>query len=494
MHFAVKNQKPAVAKSACLVVGLYEGKTLPSHASTIDKAYQGLLSNLVKSGDFTGKQGQTSMLYASAKCAAKRVLVVGFGKKSELTLAKYKKSVQAAAQAIKAHGLKEAAFSLHEMDVAKASNEEKLQQAILAVHQASYEFNTFKSKPEKTPVIKWTWLSASTGKKMTEAAKRTIATAKGMGVTQDLGNMPGNVCHPTYMASYAKKLAAKTPKMTCKVVEEAEMKKLKMGSFLAVSQGSIQAPKLVALEYKGGKTGDKPIIVLGKGITFDTGGVSLKPAASMVGMKFDMCGAATVMGVMHAISEMKLPINVVGLMACAENMPSHKASRPDDIVTSMSGTTIEISNTDAEGRLVLCDSLTYGQKKYKPKEIIDIATLTGACVVALGNHATGLYSNHEPMAKALVKAGEQSLDRAWQMPLWDDYQDQLKSSVADVNNIGGPAGGSITAACFLSRFTKDVQWAHLDIAGTASAMKQGALATGRPVPMLVQYLINKCGG
>jgi leucyl aminopeptidase len=316
------------------------------------------------------------------------------------------------------------------------------------------------------------------------------AIAKGVNLARELGDLPGNICTPTYLASEAKRLANKQSKLSVNILEEKQMKELGMGSLLSVAAGSDQPAKLIVLEYKGGSKKQAPIALVGKGITFDTGGISLKPGAAMDEMKYDMCGAASVLGTIQTLLELQLPINVVGVIAASENMPNGSATKPGDIVTSMSGQTIEILNTDAEGRLVLCDALTYTER-FKPKAVVDIATLTGACVIALGNHATGLFSNNDELAKSLLKAGEESADRAWHMPLWDDYQKQLDSNFADIANIGGREAGAVTAACFLSRFAKKFAWAHLDIAGTAWRSGGAKGATGRPVTMLVQYLLNQ---
>jgi leucyl aminopeptidase len=313
-----------------------------------------------------------------------------------------------------------------------------------------------------------------------------------MALTKTLANLPGNICTPSHLASQAVALGKTHKSLKTTVLEEKDMKKLGMGSFLSVTQGSEQPAKLITLEYHGTDKKQKPIVLVGKGITFDTGGISLKPGAEMDEMKYDMCGAASVLGTMQAIAEMGLKLNVVGVIPTCENMPSGNATKPGDIVTSMSGQTIEILNTDAEGRLILCDALTYS-KKFNPDTVIDIATLTGACVIALGHVASGMFSNDDKLAKELLAAGEQSHDRIWQLPLWDDYQPLLDSNFADMQNIGGRAGGTITAACFLARFTKDYRWAHLDIAGTANLSGKQKGATGRPVPLLTQYLINRAG-
>ncbi|MGH8711263.1 MAG: leucyl aminopeptidase, partial [Burkholderiales bacterium] len=321
------------------------------------------------------------------------------------------------------------------------------------------------------------------------ALKQALAIAEGVKLTKDLGNLPPNICTPSYLAEQALQIAKKH-NLKAEVLEQKDMEKLGMGSLLSVARGSNQPPKLIVLHYSGAAKKQKPVVLVGKGITFDTGGISIKPAAEMDEMKFDMCGAASVLGSIKAVAEMRLPLNVVGIIPTTENMPSGNASRPGDIVTSMSGQTIEILNTDAEGRLILCDALTYAER-FHPAVVIDIATLTGACVIALGHVASGLYSNDDALARELLNAGEYAHDRAWQMPLWDDYQEQLKSNFADMANIGGRPAGSITAACFLARFTKKYSWAHLDIAGTAWKSGKEKGGTGRPVPLLTQFLIHK---
>jgi leucyl aminopeptidase len=313
-----------------------------------------------------------------------------------------------------------------------------------------------------------------------------------MAFTRDLGNLPPNICHPSYLAEEAKSLGKEHKNLKIEIHDEKKLKELGMGAFLAVSIGSEQPPRLIVMNYQGGKKSDKPFVLVGKGITFDTGGISIKPAAGMDEMKFDMCGAASVFGTLRAVLELQLPINLVCLLACAENMPSGSATRPGDIVSTMSGQTVEILNTDAEGRLVLCDTLTYAER-FKPQAVIDIATLTGACVVALGGHTSGLMGNNDELIGQLLDAGKQADDRAWQLPLFDEYQEQLDSPFADIANIGGPKGGTITAGCFLSRFAKAYNWAHLDIAGTAWLSGKDKGATGRPVPLLTQYLLDRAG-
>jgi leucyl aminopeptidase len=349
-----------------------------------------------------------------------------------------------------------------------------------------------KSKPSKPATLKN--ITFPTLEKPTAALKnvldQTASTARGMALTKELGNLPGNICTPTFLAAKALALGKAHKSIKTTVLDEKAMQKLGMGSFLSVTRGSEQPAKLITMEYYGAAKTQKPIVLVGKGITFDSGGISLKPGAEMDEMKYDMCGAASVLGTLQAIAEMGLKLNVVGVIPTCENLPSGRATKPGDIVTSMSGQTIEILNTDAEGRLILCDALTYS-KKFNPDTVIDIATLTGACVIALGHVASGMFANEDKLAQELVAASEQSHDRIWQLPLWEDYQPLLDSNFADMQNIGGRAGGTITAACFLARFTKEYRWAHLDIAGTAWLSGKNKGATGRPVPLLTQYLINR---
>jgi leucyl aminopeptidase len=318
-----------------------------------------------------------------------------------------------------------------------------------------------------------------------------MAMMEGANLTKDLGNLPPNICTPTYLANTASKLG-KEYKFKINIFDQKQIEKLKMGSFLAVAKGSREPPRFITIEHNKGPKNQKPIVLVGKGITFDAGGISIKPSADMDEMKYDMGGAATVMGVMKSVGILNLPLNIIGIIPSCENLPDGLALKPGDIVTSMSGQTIEVLNTDAEGRLILCDALTYAEK-YKPDTVIDIATLTGACVVALGHHATALFSNYDPLSTELELAGIKALDKAWKMPLWDEYQPQLNSNFADMANIGGRAAGSITAACFLSRFTKKYNWAHMDIAGTAWKSGKDKGSTGRPVPLLTQFLIQRAG-
>lgn len=440
-----------------------------------------------------GKAGSTLLLHKVPNTVCKRVLLVGLGKKSKLHDREYRNAVQAAFNALHKTGALDAVLFLIEDPVIKREISWKISHTVIMAMKSVYHPDQLKSKHEgskqhlrKVTLSTTSRVDSDIGEK---ALQWGLATAHGMSLTKDLGNLPPNVCTPSYLAEVAIKMA-KTYKLKATVLEQKDMERLGMGSLLSVAQGSSQPAKLITLEYWGRKKKEKPVVLVGKGVTFDTGGISLKPAAEMDEMKYDMCGAASVLGTIAAIAQMRLPINVVGIIPATENMPGGNATKPGDIVTSMSGQTIEILNTDAEGRLILCDALTYAER-YEPEVVIDIATLTGACVIALGHVASGLLSNNEELAMELLNASEQAADRAWHLPLWDDYQEQLKSNFADMANIGGRAAGTITAACFLSRFTKKYRWAHIDIAGTAweSGKKKGA--TGRPVPLLTQFLTTR---
>ncbi|MFA5825087.1 MAG: leucyl aminopeptidase [Gallionellaceae bacterium] len=491
MEFSIKQGSPEKLKSGCVVVGVFEGGKLSSAAQVLDKAAQHALSDLIARGDMSGKSASTLLLHKLHGIAAERVLLVGLGKASELNNKTSLDILRATFSALNATPAKDAALYISEESAGKDAAW-VIKQAVFAASEQAFRSDDLKSKPSKAATLKH--ITFASLEKPSAALKNTLdqaaAIARGMGLTKALANLPGNICTPTYLAANALALDKAHKNIKTTVLEEKDMQKLGMGSFLSVTRGSEQPAKLITLEYSGADKKQKPIVLVGKGITFDSGGISLKPGADMDEMKYDMCGAASVFGVMQAIAEMGLKLNVVGVIPTCENMPSGRATKPGDIVTSMSGQTIEILNTDAEGRLILCDALTYSAK-FNPDTVIDIATLTGACVIALGHVASGMFSNEDKLAKELIAAGEQTHDRVWQLPLWEDYQPLLDSNFADMQNIGGRAGGTITAACFLARFTKDYRWAHLDIAGTANKSGKEKGATGRPVPLLTQYLINR---
>lgn len=494
MKLSIKTTQPQKQQKTCLIVGIYEGGTLTPSAAIIDQATNGYLSKLVKKGLFQGKAGQFLPLFHLGQSSFEHVLLVGCGKADTAKPAGFRKLIVSVIKALTSANVSHATCYLTDINVGGKSIAWKVKQIAEAAFEGLYRFDNFKSEKEPAASLKELIIHINHAKEQKaceNALKEGTAIANSVTLTKNLANLPSNICTPTYLADEAKKLAKSYSSISVKVLDEKEMKKLGMGALLAVSQGSAEEAKLICLEYKGSSKKQAPVALIGKGITFDTGGNSIKPADSMVGMKYDMCGAATVLGTIKAAAELKLPIHVVGIIAAVENMPGGSAYKPEDILTSMSGQTIEVISTDAEGRLVLADALTYCER-YKPDVVIDIATLTGAVVIALGFHATGLVANNESLAQDLLKAGEESNDRAWQLPLWDEYQEQIKSPFADMANTGGRSAGTITAACFLSRFAKKFNWAHLDVAGTAAMMTgSDRYATGRPVPMLVQYLIDR---
>ena len=495
MEFIIKSGNPEKQRSACVVVGIHEPRKLSAAAEQLDKATKGYIANILRKGDIEGKIGQTLMLHNVPKTLCDRVLLVGCGRERDLNDTKYRKILSTTTKKLNETGAMEAVSFINNINIKGRETAWKIRETITTTNDTLYRFDQLKSKKDKTrrPLRKMVMMLPSR-RDLADGERAVVegnAIAAGVKLAKDLGNLPGNVCTPTYLADQAKVLGKAYKSLTVKVLEEKDMKKLGMGALLSVSRGSRQPAKLITLEYKGDKKNGKPIALVGKGLTFDAGGISLKPPAAMDEMKYDMCGSASVLGTIKAICKMRLPINVVGVIPSSENMPDGDANKPGDIVTSMSGQTIEILNTDAEGRLILCDALTYTEK-FKPDCVIDIATLTGACVIALGKHASGLMGNNQPLVNDLLNSGKTAGDRAWEMPLWDEYQEQLDSNFADMANVGGRDAGTITAGCFLSRYTKKYRWAHVDIAGTA--WKSGAAkgSTGRPVPMLTQFIIDKC--
>lgn len=498
MEFSIKSGHPEKQRTACVVVGVYEPRRLSDNAKRLDDCSDGYLSTILRRGDLEGKLGQTLLLHNVPGTLADRILLIGCGRERELGDAQYRKIIQKTIETLNDMGSMETVCYLTELNVRGRDTHWRVRHAIEIASSTLYRFDQLKSKKDVTrrPLRKIIF-SVSSRRELLQAEQSSIeaqSIAEGVKLAKDLGNLPANICTPTYMSERAQSLCRahkNAPvQLSCKILDEEAMRELKMGALLAVAQGSEEPAKMIILEYQGGTKNQPPIVLIGKGVTFDTGGISLKKPENMHEMKYDMCGAASVMGTMSALADLQLPLNVVGIMPCTENSPSGKATRPGDIVTSMSGQTIEIINTDAEGRLILCDALTYCER-YKPDIVIDIATLTGACIIALGAHPHGLFGNHSPLTNDLLNAGRESGDRAWEMPLWDDYQEQLDTPFADLKNVAGKPAGSIIAACFLSRFSKKYQWAHLDIAGTAWHPDGKKGATGRPVPLLTQYLLDK---
>ncbi len=494
MKYKVTSGDPTGLKTPCLVLGVYQESKLSAAAEAIDQAADGAITELLRMGDLEGKVGDSQFLYRIPGHQAGRLLLVGCGKKSDFDRDGYRKAVAAAAKALKEAALEEATLCLPEIKAKGTKKVQRTSDAVIEMERTLYRFDSCKGKAEK-PRGELKKLELYIGvdgslDKAEQAVQEAQGIAVGITLARDLGNLPGNICTPSYLADRAREMRKLSNKLQVEILEEAQMEKLGMGALLSVSRGSRQPAKLIVMEYRGGDDKQKPVVLVGKGLTFDAGGISLKPAAQMDEMKYDMCGGAGVLGTMRTCLELKLPINVVALVPASENLPDGDASKPGDIVTSMSGQTIEVLNTDAEGRLILCDALTYAER-FEPDVVVDVATLTGACVVALGQHLAGLFSDDQGLLEELREAGELGADRAWPMPMGSEYQKQLDSNFADIANIGGRFGGAITAACFLSRFTKKYPWAHLDIAGVAWLQGKAKGATGRPVGLLSQFLISR---
>ncbi|MBF0470202.1 MAG: leucyl aminopeptidase [Gammaproteobacteria bacterium] len=504
MHFSCKENSIIKRSGDCLVVAVYREGELSPLAAEIDLHCKQQLSRLTAGGDLTGKVGDLLLIPEIEGLAASRLLLVGAGSLSEgCSEQDYRKLCQTVAAEIKRLGYRHIVSTINQIEVPNRDLPWKIGCETAAFTDGHYRFDQLKTaigkeegEREEEKRLEKVTLSV---KKRDSAVKRAVQIAnaldRGTTLARDLGNLPGNLCTPSHLAATAEGLAAEFPLITTTILDEKEMKKLGMGALLSVSRGSREPAKLIVMEYHGrsgnaDKALKQPVALVGKGLTFDAGGISLKPAAAMDEMKYDMAGGAAVFGTLRAIALLKPKLDLVAVIPCSENLPDGAANKPGDIVTSMSGQTIEILNTDAEGRLILCDALTY-VGRYQPKTVIDIATLTGAVIVALGHHASGVLGNDDSLLKDLQQAGDASDDRIWPLPMWDEYDQQLKSPFADIANIGGKSAGTITAACFLSRFTQDYRWAHLDIAGTAWRSGDNKGATGRPVPLLTHYLLNQ---
>jgi len=485
MKYQLKSLSTKNLLADILVIANQGNSELNLLAKELDQISGGKLAQSIQSSPQLKQHDTFNLLPPVPYLPNTSILFIHVGKKT--TLRSYLTLLKKALAATKPFNPKKLAISASDIIFTDAEATDQIKQTLTVLHQLYYTFDAFKS--EAKPSLQQAQLihsNITVGIK--KAFQQAIALNKGMTLTQDLANTPGNICTPQYLAKQAKALAKRFSQFTTQILEETEMKKLGMGALLAVSQGSKQPAKLIIMKYQGAEKSAKPHVFVGKGVTFDTGGVSMKSPTAMVGMKYDMCGGATVFGVMQTAATLKLKQNIIGVVAAVENMPDGNSYKPEDIVTTLSGQTVEVLNTDAEGRLALCDALTYIER-FKPKAVIDLATLTGAMVISLGTVASGVFTNHQPLADKLIKASEKSLDRAWQMPLFDEYQQQLDSPFADMANIGGSSAGSITAACFLSRFTKKYHWAHMDIAGTAANWSDKRWATGRPLPLLMEYLL-----
>jgi leucyl aminopeptidase len=490
MKLYLDNNPPADIKSECLVIGITGGGPLSPAAKAADEASAGAISRMLESGDIETSLGKTNFLHGLAGLGAQRVLAVGFGKQEKLNLARFDRGCLAAGKALRDHPLTNCHVCVHELEFGEVEMARRLKQAALAIHRANYLYSTTKRLKDDTPVPVQA-ASFRGGETLLPAISQAEAFAAGFEKAKNLGDLPPNICNPAYLAQEAVSIAGQYENVELEILEEEDMAALGMDALLAISRGSANRGRLILLKYSGAAEDLAPVVLIGKGVTFDSGGLSLKSGENMMQMKYDMGGAAGVIGAFVACARLQMPVNVICIVAAVENMPDGDACRPGDVITSMSGKTIEVLNTDAEGRLVLCDALTYCQK-FNPDVIIDVATLTGACVVALGHHATGLMSNDDELAEGLVSAGNSIVDRAWRLPLWEEYQSQLDSPFADMKNVGGMPAGVLTAGCFLSRFAEDQRWAHLDVAGSAWKWGSEEGASGRPVGLLAQFLLDRC--
>ncbi|MEE4216193.1 MAG: leucyl aminopeptidase [Xanthomonadales bacterium] len=491
MRMYLDNSKVCEISTGCLVIAVIENGPLGPHAAAVNDATGGVIEAMLESGDIQAKTAKTTLLHRPAGIAAERVLVVGMGEAEKLSLARFHRACNAAGKVLRDHPVRQCHVCLQEVDIKGVDALSLLRQAALAVHRGNYMYTVTKQRKDDAPAPLES-ASFQAAPDMQAAISQAEGLAAGFEKAKTLGDLPPNICNPSYLAQDAAAIAASYANVELEVLEENDMSELGMDALMGVSRGSANAAKLIVLRYTGADAGQKPVAFIGKGITFDSGGLSLKSGENMMQMKFDMCGAAGVIGAFVACAKMQLKVNLVCIVAAVENMPDGDACRPGDVLTSMSGKTIEVLNTDAEGRLVLCDAITYSEK-FEPECVIDVATLTGACVVALGHHASGLMSNDDELADALLAAGDAVVDRAWRLPIWEEYQSQLDSPYADMKNIGGMPAGVLTAGCFLSRFAEDLRWAHIDVAGTAWKWGGDDGATGRPVGLLTQFLINRAG-
>ncbi len=492
MRFYAVSGSAARQRTECAIVGLYESGALSQGATQLDTVLGGRIARLVKRHDARGKLGECSLLDVDhAPC--ERVLLVGLGKKESFGRKHYKKAMLAAAAAVAKTGARDAVSYVSVEPVSATDAYYRGRLAAESVGHALYRVPAIRStRQPPVPALKSFGVAVPEKDQARDAERglehgRGIAT--GAALTRDLANLPANVCTPTYLARQARELAKQHKSIRAEILDEPELKRLKMGSFLSVTAGTEEPAKLIVLRHNGGAKDEAPVVLVGKGVTFDTGGISLKQPPGMDEMKFDMTGAASVFGALKAAAEIGLERNLIGVVPACENMPSGRATKPGDIVRSMSGQTIEVINTDAEGRLILCDALTYS-RRFKPAVVVDIATLTGACVIALGAHTSAVMSNDDDLAAEIEEAGRRAEDRAWHMPMAEEYHDQLKSNFADFANACGRDGGAITAACFLAKFTDGLRWAHIDIAGTAYVTGAQKGSTGRPVPLLVDFLLH----
>jgi leucyl aminopeptidase len=495
MEFSVQTVNPAKAETACLVVPVFKDSELLPAVAKLDDASERLIGQLLERGDFDAALGNVQLVPFAPGLGTERLLLVGLGERKKCQETAFLKALDAAFTALIKLPLDEASITFTEVPLEDRDSAWKARKTLEAAERALYRFDQFKSTPAPKPALQTLTLQLSDADEVDavkQGARMGVAIGEGINFTRTLGNLPGNVCTPRYLAEQAEQLAASSKgALTTDILDEEALEKLGAGSLLSVGRGSREPSRLIVMTYQGAEDpNEAPHVLVGKGITFDTGGISLKAGEGMDEMKFDMGGAASVFGTAKAVLGIKPSLNLVFIVAAAENMPDGAATKPGDIIKTLKGLTVEVLNTDAEGRLVLCDALTYAER-FEPASVVDIATLTGACIIGLGHHATGLLSNDDDLALDLLEAGDTAWDRAWHLPLWDEYQEQLDSNFADVANIGGRPAGTITAACFLSRFADHFPWAHLDIAGTAWHSGKQKGATGRPVALLTQYLLDR---
>lgn len=487
LQFQLIDPQNTDVSADALLVGVFEDSGLTKAAMDCDRATGGALTRALERGDATAKLGAVTRLLGLVGMKVSRILVLGLGERNKLDAARFLKALHEAAKSLKTGPIKNLASFLATVEVNGRERDWILRQHIVVFAHQTYRYLATRGRKTTEAGLQSLLIAFDPG----ASTRNGEAIASGVALTRELGNLPPNICTPQYLADTAQRLSTELPSLSTEILDRDEMHKLGMGALLGVARGSAHPPKLIIMKYQGATDNDaRPYVLVGKGVTFDTGGISIKPGAAMDEMKYDMCGGGAVIGTLLAVSQMALPVNVIGIVAAVENMPDGDAYRPGDVLTSMSGQTIEILNTDAEGRLALCDAISYA-KRFNPHTLVDIATLTGACVVALGKHAHGLMTHDNELAAELLKAGETVHDRAWRLPIWDDYQAQLDSGFADVANIGGKHAGAITAACFLARFASEMRWAHLDIAGTAWEEGRKGGATGRPVNLLVQWLMDR---
>ena len=493
MQFTTTTANASAVETDCLIVGLGVDQAFGPALKDLDEASNGRFRRLDERNELPRAAGKTLMLHDVDGVSAARVLVTGLGKPEKLDGIAYVKATQAAGKTLRQSQARSACCLLAEAEVKDRDTDWKVRQAALALAHSDYVYSaTKKPKDDAAPATDSISFPAGDGVEQQLAIANAIAA--GIQRCRDLGDLPPNICTPVYLAEMAENMATDHEGLEVEILDEEQMAELNMNALLAVGQGSTNPSRLIRLSWKGGKDGDAPAAMVGKGVTFDTGGISIKPRDLMEQMKFDMCGAATTIGVMEAVARLKLPLNVEGVVAAVENMPDGKAYRPGDVITAMNGKTIEVHNTDAEGRMILADAIYWTGQKLNPSVTVDIATLTGACVVALGHHAAGIMTQDDELADELLAAGTEAADRGWRLPLWDDYQEQIETPFADMKNLGGMPAGSITAGCFLSRFADGQRWAHIDIAGAAWQWGKPESASGRPVGMLVQWLADRAGG